>query len=65
MIPPLDERLAYAEAKVAEFERAAFNYARTTHPQAAPTLACLKEAESWASVAEALRAELESATEKR
>jgi hypothetical protein len=61
MIPPLAERLAYAEANVDELERAAHNYARSTHPESVPTRACLEEAKMWTSVAEALRAELEAA----
>jgi hypothetical protein len=39
MIPPLAERLAYAEANVDELERAAHNYARSTHPESVPTRA--------------------------
>jgi hypothetical protein len=61
MIPPIEERLRYAEAKAAEFEAAARSYARDTHPMSILVEACQDQAASWRSVAAALRAEMESA----
>ena len=59
MIPPIEERLRYAEAKAAEFEAAARNYERTTHPMSILVEACQDQAASWRRVADALRAEME------
>lgn len=60
MIPPIEERLRYAVAKTIEFEAAALNYERTTHPESLPTRTCREQAERWRGVAVALREEMET-----
>ena len=60
VIHPIEERLRYAVAKTSEFETAARNYERTTHPESVPARTCREQAAKWRSVAEALRAEMEA-----
>lgn len=60
MIPPIEERLRHAVAQAIEFESAARNYERTTHPESLPARACREQAEKWRSVAASLREEMVS-----